>query len=76
MLLHLEVRDAVSQQSADPVRLLKHSHCMPSTSELLCAGHAGGARSDHGHGLAGLLFRNLRGNPALFPTPIDNRALD
>ena len=49
---------------------------MSSASKLLCAGHACGARADYGYGLASLLLRHLRRDPAFFPTPVDNRALD
>ncbi len=47
VLFHLEVGDAVAQQAADAVLLLDQRHRVTGAGELLCAGHAGRAGTDH-----------------------------
>ena len=43
IFLHLEIRDAVAQQSSDTVILLEQHDIVTGSTELLRAGHAGGA---------------------------------
>ena len=57
MLLHLEVGNAVAQQSADPVVLLEQGHEMPDACQLLRARHAGGPGTDYRDALAGAVRR-------------------
>ena len=76
VLFHLEVGNAVAQQAADAVALFEHGHAMPRARQLLRAGHARRARTDHGDRFAGLLGRHLRCHPAFFPPAINDRAFD
>ena len=76
VLFHLEVRDAVTEQAAGLTVLLIEVDVMPGSGELLGAGHARGTRTDDGHGLAGLLRIDLRPDPAVFPTLVDDGAFD
>ena len=39
-LLHLEIRNAIAQQPADPIVLLEHGDAVSRTRELLRARHA------------------------------------
>ena len=75
-LFHFEVGNAVTQQSAHPVRLFEHGHRMPGARQLLRAGEACGAGADHRHALARLPGRHLRLDPAFFPAAIDDGAFD
>ena len=75
-LLHLEVGDAVTQQTADAAVLLEHRHVMAGARELLGCGQAGGTRADDGHLLAGLRRGRLRQHPTLGPGAIGDRVLD
>ena len=52
VLLHLEIGNAVAQQSADAVGFLEHRHRVPGARQLLRRGQARRTRSDHRHALA------------------------
>ena len=54
VLFHLEIGNAVAQQSAQPVVLLEHHDFVPVAGQLLRGGQSGRAGADHGHALAGL----------------------
>ncbi len=75
-LLHLELGDAVAQQAADAVGPLEHEHVVPGPGQLLGGGEAGRAGADDDDALAGLDGRDLRGDPALVPRPVDDLDLD
>ena len=64
LLLHLEVGDAVAQQSADAVVALEHGDGVAGAGELLRGGEAGGAGADDGDGLAGEALRRMRAAPS------------
>ena len=76
MLFHLEVGDAIAEQTADAVRLLEHRHRVPGARQLLRAGQARRTRADDGDLLAGLLLGHLRRDPPFLPPAVDNRAFD
>jgi hypothetical protein len=76
LLFHLEIGDAVTEQAAQTIRFFEQRHRMAGTGQLLRAGHACRAGTDHGHAAAGLFSRNLRHDPAFVPSAIDNRAFD
>src|SRR6185369_3655801 len=76
VLLHLEVGNAVAQQSADAVVALEERHVVAGARELLRARHAGGPGADHGDLLAGLLFRQLGHDPAFLEGVVDDVLLD
>ena len=75
-LLHLEIGDAVAQQSADAVVLLEHRDVVAGARELLRAGEPRRAGADHGDLLASLVCRRQRLYPAFFPRLVDDRVLD
>src|SRR5262249_38641009 len=75
-LLHLEVRNAIAQQSADAIVLLEYDHAMPGSRQLLCTGKPSGPRTHYGHALAGLVFGRLRRDPAHLPAFVDDGVLD
>src|SRR5271165_6611007 len=72
MLLHLEVRDAVAQQSADAIRLFVYGDVMSGARELLCGGETRGARSDYGDSFPGARFSGLRSDPAFTKGMVDD----
>ena len=76
MLLHLEVRNAVAEQAADPIRLLEHRRCMTRPGQLLSAGEPCGPRAHDCDTLARTARRELRFQPALIKSSINDLALD
>ena len=56
--------------------LFKYSYLMSSTGELLCTCHACGARANNGDTFAGIVILWQGLNPTVFPTFIDNSALN
>ena len=76
VLLQLEVGDAVTEQSADPVALLEHRDGMPRARELLRAGEPGGAAAYDRHRLAAGAGGRLGYDPALAPAAVDDGAFD
>ena len=75
-LLHLEFRNAIAQQPADPVRLLEHRHAMAGGVELRGRREAGRSRADNGRFLPRPRGGRLRNDPALVERAIDNGQLD
>ena len=75
-LLHLEVRDAVPQQPADPVVPLEDRDGVPRARQLLRAGQPRRPGADNRDGLAGELLRRLRLHPALLQRALDDAQLD
>jgi hypothetical protein len=75
-LLHLELGDAVPQESTDPIRTLEHDDVVARSRELLRDSESGGAGSDDGDALAGADRRDVRRNPAFVPRAIDDLDLD
>ena len=73
---HLELGDAVAQQSADAVGLLEHRHRMPGAIQLLSRGQSRRSRADDGHALAGSLERRFRPNPAFAEPVLDDLLFD
>ncbi len=76
VLFHLEVGNAVTQQSAGLGVLLIEMHVVAGARELLRAGEARGAGADHGDLLAGLLGSYFRLQPAVLPGAVDDGAFD
>src|SRR5260370_10060526 len=76
VLLHLEIRDAVTQQSARLRELLINVDIVADARELVGAGKAGRTRPYHRDGLAGLARRRLRHHPALLEGAIHDGAFD
>ena len=75
-LLHLELRDPVAQEPADPIVPLEDRDPMTGAPELLGRREAGGTRADHGHALVRLDHRGLGRDPALLEGMVDDRQLD
>src|SRR5204863_5468169 len=75
-LLHLELGDAVAQETADPVGAFEHRHPMPRASELIRGGEPRRTRAHDGDLLAGALLRRLGGDPAGFERALHDRDLD
>src|SRR4030095_9060957 len=75
-LLHLEVRNAITQQSTDAVILFEQSDVVASPGQLLSGGHSRRAASNHGHTFACSRLRWLRFDPSFRPAAIDDRVLD
>ena len=76
MLFHLEVRNAVTQQTADPVVLLEQGNAVSRARELLGAGHARRAGAYHRDRLACAPGGHLRRDPPFAPAAIDDFAFD
>ncbi len=76
VLFHLEVGNAIAQQSARLGVLFKHVHVMARAGELLGTGKAGGAGADHRNFLAGLVLGCFRRQPSFGPAAIDDSAFD
>src|SRR5262249_20920501 len=76
LLLHLEIGDAVSQQSTGFRELLEHVHVVPGARQLLRAGKSSRTRADDGHLLTGLVGGRFRFYPASLEGTVGNRALD
>src|SRR5690606_18779000 len=75
-LLHLEVRNAITQQPADTVILFENSHIMADTRQLLRSCHTGRTSTHNSNFLAGLDGRRLWLHPAVFPALVDDEMLD
>ena len=71
-LFHLELRDAVAQQPADPVGPLQHRHVVAGSGELLRGGEPRRAGTHDGDPAAGPLARRLWGDPTLLPGTVDD----
>ena len=75
-LLHFELGDAVAQEPARALGPLVDGHGVAGPGQLLGRGQAGRTRAHDGHRLAGAHRRQLRGDPALVPGPLDDLVLD
>lgn len=64
VLLHLEVRNTVTQQPAGLRFTLVDMHFMTRAAKLLCGGHARGAGTDDGNFFPGVDCRRLRHDKA------------
>ncbi len=73
---HLEVGNAVAQETADAVVLFEHHDIVADARELLRGGKAGGTGADDGDFPAGLVARGLRQHPAVLPGLVDDGVLD
>ena len=69
---HLEVGNAIAQQTTDAIVLLEHHHRMTGTRQLLCGGQTGGAGADHRHALAGRYCGRRGLHPAFLPGFVDD----
>ena len=76
VLLELEVRDAVPQQSADPILALEDDDGVPGSCELLGRGQTCGSGSHDRDGPTGHPLGRARDDEALLERPVDDRLLD
>ena len=74
--LHLELGDAVAQQTADAVGTFEDCHGVAGPRELLGGSESRRPGSDDGDGSAGLTQRGLRLYPAVVPGLVDDRHFD
>ena len=75
-LLHLEFRNAVPEQAADPIGFLEHRHRVPGSVQLVGRREAGRTGPDDGDLLARAHGGRLRRDPAFVERPLDDRHLD
>ena len=75
-LLHLELRDAVAEQSPDPIRPLEHDDAVACPCQLLGGCQAGRPGPHHRHPSARVLRGDHRCYPALGPGPVHDADLD
>ncbi len=75
-LFHLELGDAVAQQTTDTVGPLVHDDVVTGAGELLGRGEPCRARADHRHPLVGPHGRQDRPDRAVVPRPVNDRNLD
>jgi hypothetical protein len=76
VLLHLEVGDAVGEETARARVLLIDVHVVAHACELLRSRQPGRTRADDGDALAGLALGRLGRDPAFLEGPVGDRALD
>ena len=74
--LHLELGDAIAEETADAIRALEHRHHVTRAVELVGGGEARGAGAHDGDLLARPLLRRLRAHPAALERALDDRDLD
>jgi hypothetical protein len=75
-LFHLEIGNAVAQQSADAGVALEHGHGVPGPVQLLGGGQTGGAGTDDRHLLPGAPFGRLGFDPAAGEGALHNFLFD
>lgn len=75
-LVHLERRDAVPQQAAEPVGTFEDGHGMSGAGELLGRGETRRAGADDGDGSAGAADRGAGRHAAVGPRPVGDRPFD
>src|SRR5579862_5504015 len=75
-LLHLEVRDAVAEEAADPVGTLEQHDVVAGAAELLRARHPGGTGADDRDALATPPARRRRCDETRVPRVVDDVLLD
>jgi hypothetical protein len=73
---HLEIRDAITQQTTQSVILFKQGHCVPGARELLCGCQTCRARTHHRHFFTGLNRRQLGFDPTMLPSAVNDGMLD
>ncbi|MNV39150.1 hypothetical protein D3C71_1307200 [compost metagenome] len=76
VLLHLEIRNAVTQQPAGLRFALEDMNLVAGAAKLLRSRHAGWAGTDDGNLLAGVDRRRLRHDKAQLVSLVGNRLLD
>src|SRR5262249_23727318 len=76
VLLHLETRDPVAQQTPDAVALLKNRDLVTGAGELLRGGEPRRTRANHRNALAGLGGRRFRLDEAFRKSAVDDVSLD
>ena len=76
VLLHLEIRDAVTQQAADAVGLLEYRHIMAGARQLLRGRQASRSGTDNRDAFPRAYSRRLGRDAALRESPVDNRLLN
>ena len=76
LLLHLEFRNAVAQQAADTIGLLKYGHEVARAIQLLGRSEAGGTRTDHGDFPARAHQRRLGRHPSFVEGLLDDGDFD
>ena len=74
--LHLEVRDAIPQESTNAVSFLVHGNRMTSPAQLLRRCKTGGTGAHDRNLLPRAHFRRLRPDPALSKSPFHNVLFD
>lgn len=72
LLLDLEIRDAVTQQSSDAVLLLVDHNAVPCAAKLLRSGKPRRPRADDSDPLSATMSWDLGMNPTFFPPLIDD----
>src|SRR5208282_6744405 len=72
VLLELEFRDAVAEQSADTVGFFVDRDGVAGTAELLRGGESGGAGTNDRNFLSGAMFRRFRPDPPFEKSALDN----
>ena len=75
-LVQLEVRNAVAQQTAHLVILLKQGHVMPGAHQLLGSRQTCGARAHHSYFFARHRLGGLRFDPAFIPGTVNDGVLN
>jgi hypothetical protein len=73
VLLHFEVRDAVSEQTTDSVITFVDCNGVTSSCELLCSGQSCWARTNYRNGFAGQSLGNRRGNKTIVESIVNDR---
>ena len=75
-LLHLEFRNPVAKQSADPIIFFENRDAVPRPAELLGRSESRRTRAHHRHGTASAAQGNHRFDPAVLPALLDNAQFD
>ena len=75
-LLHFEFGNAITQQAANAVGTLKHSHFVSGTSELLSHSQSSRTRTDDRNTLTSFHTGHLRNNPTFIPRAINDFDFD
>jgi hypothetical protein len=75
-LVHLEVRDPVSQKTTHAIGLLEHYHAVARTPQLLCRREPRGPRADDCHTIPRLVVRRARRDPSFSDRTVGDRLFD
>ncbi|CAB4949700.1 unannotated protein [freshwater metagenome] len=76
LLLHLELGDSITKQTARAIGTLEHNNVMPSAGELLGGSESGRTGSDHRNLSSGANGGKFGGDPTFGPRSIDDLNLD